>query len=380
MLAQSLNTGALVFWSSALFVVYVYLGYPLALALWARRRTVSPAPVPPRWPSVAVVMAAHNERHRLPAKLRCLRALDYPRENLTIYCVSDGSDDGTVEYLASQPDVRLAALARRSGKPAALNHVLELVTEEVVVFMDVRQLVAADAIKRLVARLLTAGVGAVSGELVHRSPDSEVGRSVGLYWRYEKWIRKNESRVHSVPGVTGALYAIRRRDYVPLREDTILDDFEVPMQILRRGKRVLLEEAAYAYDEVQESIRRERIRKVRTLAGNFQAFARNPWLFNPLKNPIFFQFVSHKVLRLLVPYALALCLGAAWVMEGTLYQVMFWLQAGFYSAAMAGLAFPSLRENRLLSFAAVFVELNLAAVIGLLHYLGGKTDARWART
>jgi len=369
----------ILFWSSIALAAYTYFGYPLLIALWARARPPAAASPPPDWPPVAVVMAVHNERRRLPAKLDNLAALGYPGP-VRIYVTSDGSDDGTVEYLRARTDVTLFVLPERRGKPSALNLALEHVTEDIVVFMDARQDVVPGAVEALVARLLAPGTGAVSGELVHRPAGSESGRSIGLYWKYEKWIRKNESRVHSVPGVTGALYAIRRSDFRPLPPDTILDDFEIPARILRSGRRVVLEEAARAYDIVQESIAGERARKVRTLCGNFQSFARNPWLFLPWKNPIFFQFVSHKALRLVVPYALAGAVISSAVLPGPLYGTLFWLQAGFYALAAAGMGLPFLRHFRAVSVATVFTELNLAAVIALARYVAGRADARWVRT
>jgi len=369
------------FWSAATLILYTYAGYPLLIHWLARRRPAPASPEPPSaWPSVAIVMAAYNERARLPQKLESLWNLDYPREKIRIYCVSDGSTDGTNEYLLGHKAVHAIILPRRSGKPSALNAALEQVTEEVVVFTDARQILAPDAVRNLVSRLMQPGVGAVSGELLHRPPNTATAKHVGLYWLYEKWIRKNESRYHSVPGVSGALYAIRRDDYAPLAPDTILDDFEVPMAILRSGRRVLLEPTARAYDELPDDPSHEWARKTRTLAGNFQSFSRNSWLFSPKANPIFFQFISHKVLRLLMPYALLITLVTSSVAPGVFYTGIFALQLFFYSGSILGWLHPATRRFRLVSFATVFVELNLAAVAGLVRHLSGRTDVRWDKT
>ncbi|MGE5097695.1 MAG: glycosyltransferase family 2 protein [Betaproteobacteria bacterium] len=368
------------FWAALAFIAYAYAGYPLAVWALGRRRPETPAPEPAQWPGVTVVMAAHNEEGRMAAKLRNLRALDYEPSLLHVIVVSDGSTDGTAAAVAREPGVELVEIAERRGKPHALNMALARATSEVILFTDLRQDLEPTALRALVRRLLQPGVGAVSGELVHRQPGTRTAATIGLYWRYEKWIRRAESRLASTVGVTGALYAMRRADYSPLPEDTILDDFIVPMRLARRGARVLFEPRAIAYDELQRDMAGERKRKVRTLTGNFQAFAREPWLFSPARNPIFIQFLSHKVFRLFVPYAMAVLLAASIVSSGPVYAAAGAAQAAFYGMAAAGAMLPTLRRLRAVSFALVFLELNWAAVLALRNFITGGIDARWEKT
>lgn len=372
----------IVFWIALLFVAYTYAGYPLLV--WGLSRLRPEARGEPEamvsWPTVCVIVAVYNEEARVAAKAANLRALDYPPDRLRIVFVSDGSTDGTNERLAGEPGVDLVSYPVRRGKPHALNIGVQRAREDVLVFTDVRQMLEPRALRYLVARLAQPGIGAVSGELVHLDPETHAAAHIGLYWRYEKWIRKAESRLASNLGVTGALYAIRRRDYKPLAEDTLLDDFEVPIRILRAGKRVVFEARAHVYDELQRSVSGERQRKVRTLTGNFQSFARNPWLFSPRANPVFVQFLSHKVFRLFVPYALALLLLSSLLLDGRFYRMAAGAQLAAYAVCGLGLAWPRLREHRLVSFLVVFLELNWAAVLALANYLGGRVDARWEKT
>lgn len=373
----------LAFWIALSFVVYTYAGYPLAIWILARvRRESPPLEGAPNagWPALSIVIAVHNEAARLPAKLDNLRGLDYPRNLVRLVFVSDGSTDGTDDILAAQPDVRLIRQAERQGKPQALNAAMREIDTPVVVFADVRQTIGRDALRRLVRRLLEPGVGAVSGELVHVDAQSQTAAHIGLYWRYEKWIRRSESAVASTVGATGALYALRSEDFTPLASDTLLDDFEQPMLIVRRGKRVLLEPRAVMFDELQSEMAGEFKRKVRTLTGNFQSFARHPWMFLPYRNPLWVQFMSHKVCRLFVPYALAIVLFTALFGPTWSYRVFGLAQLCFYALAQTGRWLPSLRNNRLVSFSTVFVEMNWASVLGLRNWLAGGLNARWEKT
>jgi cellulose synthase/poly-beta-1,6-N-acetylglucosamine synthase-like glycosyltransferase len=374
---------AWIFWLALTFVAYTYIGYPLMVGLLGRRvrrRLTEPGEVK-IWPRVCVIVAAYNEQDRVVAKIQNLRALDYPADRLRIVFVSDGSTDETARRISDQPGVELIAYEPRRGKPYALNQAVAAAGDpEVLVFTDARQALSRDALRYLVARLVgEPDVAGVSGELVHVNPHTQAAAHIGLYWRYEKWIRKAESRLASTVGATGALYAIWRRDYTVLPEDTILDDVVIPLQLIRRGRRVVLEERALVYDELQGQLAGERRRKVRTITGNFQAFVRAPWLFLPWRNPVFIQFVSHKLFRLFVPYALGALLIASLAAEGGVYRGAALLQAGFYLLSLAGLVVPRWRRYRLISFVLVFVGLNWAAVMALGNFLLGHVDARWEK-
>lgn len=372
----------LVFWLGVLFVFVTYAGYPLVIHALARRRPVvaaDPEQVE-RWPTVSVICAVYNEQDRVERKLESLRKQTYPRELMEIIFVSDGSTDQTVARLRQHADVKLIEYANRRGKPHAINLAAAASKGEVLVFTDVRQMLEPDALRYLVAQLGQPNIGVVSGELTHVNPATQQAQNIGLYWRYEKWIRKAESRWYSTVGTTGALYAIRKSDYSPIPEDTLLDDFEIPMRIVRAGKRALLDERAVMFDELQQEVRGERSRKVRTLTGNFQAFARNPWLFSPAQNPVFWQFLCHKFFRLLVPYALLAIFIASWFCEGAFYLTAAWLQTAGYAVAFIGARVARVRELPGVSFLVVFTELNAAAVAALLSFLSGPVSARWEKT
>lgn len=381
------NLGAvkvkILFWTTTFFIIYTYILYPVGIWAFSRRKPSTETTDPiiiSEWPNITVVVAVYNEQHRIINKIRNLQALDYDQDKLHILFVSDGSNDATNKLLTHEPKVELLSYPQRRGKPYALNLALQKISSEIIVFTDVRQELTPYSLRYLVASLSQPNIGAVSGELVHWSTNNCIAEHIGLYWRYEKWIRKSESRFASTIGATGALYAIHRADYSPLAEDTLLDDFEIPLQIIRQGKRVLLDSRAIIYDELQKDATGERKRKIRTLTGNFQAFTRNTWLFSPRKNPIFLQFISHKVFRLLVPYAMLLLLISSLFTSGLFYKITLAAQLLFYLLSFIGFLLPYLKKYRLISFATVFIELNAAAVLALFNYLTGQVDPRWEKT
>jgi cellulose synthase/poly-beta-1,6-N-acetylglucosamine synthase-like glycosyltransferase len=347
-----------IFWISALFVAYVYAGYPLLLRAWAalarrrRERAGEPQKIPrppvlrPR-PRVSIVVAARNEAAALPGRIENLLSLEYPPDRREIIVVSDGSTDDTAAVLAAySPDVR-GILLPRVGKAVALNAGVRAARHELLVFADARQRFAPDALQRLVTRFADPAVGAVSGELVIDSEwdpaaaeASSVGEGVGLYWRYEKWIRRHESEVSSVVGATGAIYAVRRSLWRPLPPETILDDVLAPMRIVLAGHRVVFEPGALAFDVASPDAATERRRKVRTLAGNYQLVRLEPRLLWPRANPLFVQFLSHKLGRLLVPYALIALLVSNMTLAsaGPIYSLALIAQVTFYVLALHGAA------------------------------------------
>jgi cellulose synthase/poly-beta-1,6-N-acetylglucosamine synthase-like glycosyltransferase len=367
------------FWISALIVVYVYVGYPCLLAAWARIADRRPRRAPFRpgaWPSISIVLAARNEAARLPARVRNLLDQEYPGPK-EIIVVSDGSTDDPARALAPFGDaVRLIALPA-GGKPLALNAGVAASTGEILVFADARQQFAPGAIAALVENFADAGVGGATGELVldcerAESIDTSVAEGIGLYWKYEKWLRRNESRVWSTLGATGAIYAMRRTCWTPLPAGTLLDDVLAPMRAVLNGCRIVFEEQAIAYDRASADAAAESRRKTRTLAGNYQILAQEPRLLLPIVNPVWVQYLSHKVGRLVVPWALV-CLFVATVAlarEDVMYAPVLFAHGVFYGCALAEALFHA--RERFARVAFTFVMLNVSAVAGLAALRRGR--------
>jgi len=370
-----------VFWSSVSILAYTYAGYPSWLWLRSRFRA-RPVKASAGTPSISIVMVVRNEAGVLEEKLRNLLALDYPAELIEVIVVSDGSTDGTNDILrqhTANSRIQVGLSGESRGKAAGLNDAIALAHGDVVLFTDARQKVERGALKLLAAQFADPTVGCASGELMLGDPDSgEVVRGMGLYWRIEKAIREMESASGSVIGATGALYAVRRQLLVAVPGGTILDDVYIPMHVVRQGFRVVFVPSAHAWDVADLGTEREFSRKVRTLTGNYQLVQVAPWLLGS-SNPLRFEFISHKLLRLLAPFALAAALITALALPQPIYRAALLLQVAFYALGL--IAMTKLLKGplaRVADAAGTFVVLNSAAAVAFIKFVTGRRVA-WVR-
>jgi len=377
----------MLFWISVAAILYTYLGYPVAVSLLARLRSrqISKSEIRP---TVSIVIACHNEQEYIERRINNLIECEYPPGLREIIMVSDGSTDLTAEIARRyfSYGVKLFAYDDQRGKATALNVGVEVATGDIILFADARQSFEPSVIKAIVANFADSSVGAVSGELLlDGGQDASVGEGVGLYWKYEKWIRKSESAFASVIGATGAIYAIRRELWKPLPENTILDDVYTPMAIALDGHRVIFEETARAHDVATDSATREFERKVRTLTGNYQLCQLMPRLLVP-NNTLLFQFYSHKLMRLASPMFFLILLATNLVLAAgssgmvqLFYQAFSIAQLLFYCGVFAGgYLLKRNRRVRLLNFAYVFSLMNAAALVGLIYFVFSKRNV-WVR-
>lgn len=372
------------FWTAAVLLAYVHAGYPILIRVVARLRPRPPAAAD-ILPPISIVVVAHDEARHVRGRLENLLSLDYPRDRLEIILGSDGSGDDTVERARAfeTHGVQVAAFPRRRGKAAVLADLVPFCRGDIVVLADARQRFEPRALRMLVRGFADREIGAVSGALIldRGAAGAPIGAGAGLYWRFESAVRRAESLVDSTVGATGAFYAIRRRLFPPIPRDTILDDVLIPMRIVRRGYRVVHEPAARAHDRAPDGPGAERARKIRTIAGNFQLFARETWLLDPSRNRLWLQTVSHKGLRLLGPALLAALLASSLALAARpFFAAALLAQVLFYAAGVAGSRLRgSGRRLSFLALPAIVCLLTWATVVAFARFLSGRQRVTWDR-
>jgi biofilm PGA synthesis N-glycosyltransferase PgaC len=327
-------------------------------------------------------MVVRDEEKTLPRKLNNRASLDYPRDRMELIVVSDGSSDATAQILvdaAKTARYRALIFDDRKGKASRLNDALATATGEIVLFVDARQEIEHDALRLLMENFVEESVGCASGGLMLGDANKgEAEKGMGAYWRVEKKIREWESASGSMVGATGALYAVRRSLVVPLPADTILDDVFLPMHVARQGARVIFDGRARAWDIPDLGGKREFQRKVRTLTGNYQLLQIAPWILSG-QNPLRFRFVSHKLLRLIVPFALAAMLVSSLFVAQTFYRAAFFAQMLFYGFAL--LTFAGVQRGpvaRVANAALTLIVLNTAAVVACANFFTRRKEV-WVR-
>lgn len=361
-----------IFWLSFAGILYTYAGYPIVLWMAAR---VRPRP----WkfanitPSVSIVLAVHNGLALLESKVQRLLELDYA--NITeVIIVSDGSTDGTAEFLTrlDQPLLRPVVIESHGGKAVAINAGMARATGDIVVFADLRPDIAAGAIGQLVGNFADETVGCVAGEYVlYQESASDASAPVGrFYWAYEQWLRNKEALFDSSVGVPGCFYAVRRALAQPQPPGIILDDMFQPLSVVRQGYRCVVDSKAKVFDTWPARVEGEFRRKVRTLAGNFQLFQLAPWLFTP-RNRVLFQLFSHKIMRLIVPFlAVALLLSSAALSRGSMFfAAITCVQILMWALAILGSRYRIPVLHRVTGPLGALMVLNAAAVVGLYKFL-----------
>jgi cellulose synthase/poly-beta-1,6-N-acetylglucosamine synthase-like glycosyltransferase len=369
---------AMLFWTAVAGVIYAYAGYPLLLALAsATRKRVKPAALE-ALPSISLIVPAHNEEHAIQAKIRNCALLRYPPDQLEILYVSDGSTDGTAELIRTGLDARsrLIELPARRGKAAALNAGLEQAAHEIVVFTDASMRLEEDALEAIVQPFRVTEVGCVSGEDVVAGAGGEA-----LYGRYELFLRRRESRLHSIAGASGSFYAERRSLSRPFQAN-LAPDFSSVLRAVESGYRAVSEPTARGSLKALVAPADEFRRKVRTLLRGMTTIGHYSHLLNPVKYGWFaWILLSHKIARWLVPlFMLVALLTSLWLAAGSVFfAAAALLQGILYGAASVAIGRCDGRHGFLPLRIAVFaVASNAAVAVAWWKYLTGVRQELWA--
>ena len=376
----------LVFWSCFTATVYTYFLYPLLLAIlghWAKRRHARHhEELSGDLPTVTMVICAYNEEAVLADKIANCRQLDYPRDKLTFLFGSDGSDDGTARILSAAADdrIRVVISKERRGKVGMMNMLMPSVDSEVVVFSDANTMYDPTAVRELVLPLADPKVGCVNGKLELSTEGPEkVCETEGLYWRYENRIKEMENTLGVVPTINGGIFAIRRSLYQQLPSHAVTEDQVLGMKIMVAGYRCRFSAAAHAHEHVS-TWSGELRRRIRISAGNFQSLLLVPNILNPRCGWVTFAFISHKLLRWLVPLFLVAMLSANVLLAGQpFYGSTLLAQAIFYLSGLIGITPGLTGLLKTLAIPKYFLAMNLAILIGLARFLSGRQRVTWAK-
>lgn len=332
------RTISVCFWFCGLVLVHTYFLYPTILAIVDRLGSTNRQERPTELPTVSLVVAAYNEADVIAQKIDNSLTLDYPSEKLEIIVFSDASSDRTDEIVRSYAEkgVRLVRVEGRVGKTECQNVVAEQVESEIIVFSDANSMYEPDAIRELV-QAFEPGVGCAVGELRYGDASGVEGESV--YWRYERLIKRFESRLGSVVTGNGSIYAVRASAYVPLARDAI-SDFAEPLSLIENGHRVTYVPSAIAWEHTSEAVESELSRRIRIVTRSWNTLADHKGLLNPFRYPLFaFKLLSHKVLRWLSPVFLVGVLVTSVALAAIvspLYLALLAFQVIFYCCAVIG--------------------------------------------
>jgi len=374
----------IVYWTSLLLIVYVYFGYPVVLHLL--RWITGGRPVEKSEsirPNVTLIISAYNEESVIADKIRNSLAIDYPKERLEVLVVSDASDDNTDAIVKDFENgiVRLLRMQERGGKTLGLNEAVKSASGEILVFSDANAMYRQNALTMLVRNFEDAAVGAVVGESTYSDSSNDAEVSESLYWRYEVAIKSAESRLGSVVGGDGAIYAIRKKLYQPMASDA-LSDYVNPCQIVAQGLRCIYEPAAVSVEEAAGSFEKEFKRKVRIVNRAWRATMSMRSLMNPARNGLFaFQLISHKFLRWLIPALLVVAFVTNAILAGQhwSYQLLLVVQLLFYGLALAGAVFRRSRSlHAILYVPYYFCLVNAASALGIIEAYRGETYTTWS--
>ena len=357
-----------VFWAAAGLLVYTHVGYPLLLWLLARARPERPVvEVPPELPRVSLIIAAHDEEDVIDARVRNALALDYPRERLEVIVSSDGSTDATVERARAAGADQVLEVPR-GGKIRAQDAAVERASGALLAFSDANAYWEPDALRHLAARFADPRVGYVCGQV--RFVDQGGGNLEGVYWRYEMWIRSLESRLAGVTGGNGAIYAVRRDDYLVV-DPRMGHDLSFPFNFVKRGRKPVYEPRALATEKMVPSIEGEFARKRRMMSHGWLIVLRGGLLSPRGYGPLYaLQIFSHRLLRYASPFLhlIALAANVALLGEGPLYAVTLAIQLALLAGALVGVR-----------VARYYVLMTASLAAGLWDSFRTGTPAEWEK-
>jgi cellulose synthase/poly-beta-1,6-N-acetylglucosamine synthase-like glycosyltransferase len=373
----------IIFWTSAVAIIYVYVGYPLLVYLVSRLRPLE-IKKSAFEPTVTVLITAYNEEQAIREKLENTLQIDYPKEKLEILVASDGSTDRTDEIVREFSDrhrIKLFRQEGRMGKTYTQNKAVEQATGEIILFSDATTVYEKNVLKQMLPNFADQTIGCVAGRLIYVDESrSNIGKGAKSYWNYETFLKESESRACSLIGASGCLYAIRRAVYQPMYAEAC-SDFLIATVVYRQGLRTVFEPAAFCTEETNQHSDKEMKMRVRVIGQTFTDLWRNRAMMNPFRSGFFsVQLISHKLLRYAVPlFLLFILISSAYLaVHSAFYLAILLVQTAFYSSALIGLLLErSGKKVGVFAIPLYFVLTNVASLVGFYKFLSGEKYVRW---
>ncbi len=384
----------ILFWSLIGLMIYSYFGYTIILAIIAAiRKAFSQKRNNEKtdyYPAITIVVAAYNEEKNIDEKVLNSFNQDYPKDKITQLWVNDASTDQTKALLAKYPNIKILDQPERSGKIAAINIAMGHVATPITIFSDANAMLSLNAFKKITTPFINPKVGCVAGEkrIYVKTRENAAATGEGFYWKYESLIKGLESFCHSTLSATGELYAIRTNLFENVSNNTILDDFAISTNVLKKGLLIKYTPEAYAYEKGSASIIEEKKRKVRIAAGSFQSLFSNLQLLNPSKHPFLtFQYFSHKILRwFILPISLFLIpiLNLIIILNNR-YNDTYIITIAIQLLAFIAIVLGWILKEKVVSSKWIFLPyylfmMNISIIQGFFRFLRGTQNVRWDKS
>jgi cellulose synthase/poly-beta-1,6-N-acetylglucosamine synthase-like glycosyltransferase len=385
----------LLFWIFLFIIIYAYLGYTLILLIIVFFKKLLTNQKPPSTdkyePEVTLLVAAYNEKDCIENKIRNSMELNYPKDKLKLVWVTDGSDDGTPQKLRQYKNVTVLHEEVRRGKINAMNRAVRYIKTPIIIFSDANTNLNRNSVREITNIFRDKSVGCVAGEkrIITLKKEKAVGAGEGIYWQYESVIKSLESQLNSVMGAAGELFAIRTELYDDVKEDTILDDFTISLEIAKKGYKIKYAPDAFASESGSLSIKEELKRKFRIASGGLQTLFRMTEILNVFKyGMLSFQYFSHKVMRwTLVPFSFILIFLLNLIIVFTqdtgsdLYLYFLYVQLLFYLLILIGALLSNMKIRLKILFVPYYMFImNYAMINGIFRYISGSQSVKWEKS
>lgn len=369
----------ILFWLSVFSVFFIYFIFPVILLILSKFRGSEPEQKEIT-PFITLIVPMHNEERVVPDKVQNIFSLDYPQDKMEVIFALDGCSDRTKDMLLQYREKRIIILdyPDRAGKVATLNKTVLEAQGEIIVFSDANSIYNKDALRKLVRNFADAKVGCVSGRLAYIKADANlVGRGENLYWKYDMFVKRQESRLGRLLITNGSMQAVRKSIY-PFPDPEVADDFSIPLLIQAAGYKILFEPEAVVYEVATQSLKEDYNQRVRILAQGLKGIIRLRKELVKLGPLGLFLLLFHKILRWqIIFFQIVIFISNLMLIQNRFYFNLFLLQILFYFLASVGLIFRNKFKTKIFSVPFFFCLINFSFLAAIFRLFKNSQTSIW---